>query len=410
MPFRESCAMDERMRFITDHLSAEHSMTELCERYEISRKTGYKWVERYRHDGAAGLAERSHAPLSHGRATPEALVEAIVAYRRQRPTWGPRKIIAKLTEKSPELAWPSASTAGEMMKRAGLVSARRVRGRAPPRLGELTVPLHANHVWAVDHKGWVHLKDGTRVEPLTMTDGFSRYLISLSATGSTRQSVARPLFERAFGDYGLPDVIRSDNGVPFATTSVCGLTPLTTWWIKLGIRHERTDPGHPQQNGRHERFHLTLLEAMHPVSATLSDQERRFAAFAVDFNEERPHEALGQRTPKHFYERSARGLPDRLAEPVYPAEAAVRQVRSSGEIKWQGGSIFISEALIGEAVALEETDAGDFLVRFYTTPLGIIARGRQKLGRLGGGVGLPIAASRDGQADTATQATDAIKP
>ena len=379
MPWRESCAMDERMRFIVDHGSNEWTMTELCERYEISRKTGYKWLERYGVAGPAGLAERSRAPASHGRATPGHLVEAIVGLRRERPSWGPRKIIGKLVQRQPDAAWPSPSTAGEILKRAGLVSGRRLRRRGPPRLGELTAAQYANHVWGVDHKGWVRLGDGSRAEPLTMTDGFSRYLISLAATGGTTQEEAKPLFERAFLAYGLPEVIRSDNGAPFASTGASGLTALSAWWIKLGIRHERIDPGHPQQNGRHERFHLTLLEAMRPAEPNRAAQERRFAAFARDYNEERPHEALGQRTPASVYRPSPRKMPDHLPEPVYPAEAAVRKVRSNGEIKWRGDLIAISTALVGEAVAVEETEDGQWLVRFYDVPLGTIDPDKRKL-------------------------------
>jgi putative transposase len=381
MPWRESCAMDQRVRFIADHKSGSWTMTELCERYEISRKTGYKWVDRYREEGAAGLAERSHAPRVHGRATASHLVDAIVGLRQERPNWGPRKIVGKLAGRQPEEDWPSASTAGEILKRAGLVCARRVRRRAPPRVGQLTVPQHANHVWAVDHKGWIRLGDGSRAEPLTMTDGFSRYLIGLAATGSTEHAEAKPLFERAFRDYGLPEVIRSDNGTPFASSGVTGLTALSVWWIKLGIRHERIDPGHPQQNGRHERFHLTLLEAMRPPAATRAAQARRFAVFARDYNEERPHEALGQRTPGSVYQRSSRAMPSRLAEPDYPVEAAVRTVRSNGEIKWRGELIHICSALAGEAVAVEETPEGTWVVRFFDVPLGVIDQHTRKLRR-----------------------------
>jgi transposase InsO family protein len=356
-------------------------MTELCARYAISRKTGYKWLDRYRLDGAAGLMERLRAPHAHGRATPEHLVEAIVGMRRERPSWGPRKIVVKLIAREPQADWPAPSTAGAILKRAGLVCGRRLRRRAPPRLGELTAPQYSNHVWNVDHKGWVRLGDGARAEPLTMTDGFSRYLISLTATGSTRQEEARPLFERAFRDYGLPEVIRSDNGAPFASTGVSGLTALTAWWIKLGIKHERIDPGHPQQNGRHERFHLTLLEAMRPASANRAAQARRFAAFARDYNEERPHEALGQKPPASLYKPSHRAMPHRLPEPNYPAEAAVRKVRSNGEIKWRGDLIHIAGALVGEAVAIEETHAGQWQVRFFDAPIGVIDRENRKLRR-----------------------------
>jgi putative transposase len=399
MPWRESCAMDERMRFIVDCRSDEWTMTELCERYEISRKTGYKWLERYEMEGPAGLAERSRAPASHGRATPEHLAEAILGLRRERPTWGPRKIVAKLKARQPEADWPAASTAGEILKRAGLVCARRLRRRAPRRLGELTAPQYANHVWNVDHKGWIRLGDGSRVEPLTMTDGFTRYLISVSATASTRHDEAKPLFERAFREYGLPETIRSDNGAPFASTGASGLTALSAWWIKLGIRHERIDPGHPQQNGRHERFHLTLLEAMRPPEPDLKAQAARFEGFARDYNEERPHEALGQRTPASLYRPSPRSMPERIAEPDYPPEAAARKVRSNGEIKWRGDLVAISTALAGEAVGVEESEDGQWLVRFYDTPIGVIDMDKKRLRRLA------VPAGGDGEA-----AQDETKP
>jgi transposase InsO family protein len=373
--------MDERMRFIVEYGTDDWTMSELCERYEISRKTGYKWLERYRLEGAGGLMERSRAPHEHGRATAEPLAAAIVGLRGERPSWGARKIIAKLSMGAPDVAWPSASTAGEILKRAGLVNERRLRRRGPPRLAALTAPQRANHVWSVDHKGWVRLGDGSRLEPLTMTDGFSRYLISVAATGGTRHDEAKPLFERAFREHGLPEVIRSDNGAPFASTGTTGLTELSAWWIKLGIRHERIDPGHPQQNGRHERFHLTLLEAMRPAAANRAAQARRFKAFAHDYNHERPHEALRQRPPASLYQRSPRSLPRRAPEPAYPAEAAVRQVRSNGEIKWRGDLIHICSALVGEAVAVEETDGGQWQVRFFDVPIGVIDVEKRKLRR-----------------------------
>jgi transposase InsO family protein len=381
MSWRESCAMDERVRFIADQLAGLWTMTELCERYEISRKTGYKWLDRYRLEGAAGLRERSHAALVHGRATPQNIVDAIVGLRRERPTWGPRKIVSKLAAGQAEIEWPSASTAGEILKRAGMISNRRFRRRGPPRLGQLTVPRHANHVWGLDHKGWIRLGDGSRAEPFTVTDGFSRYLISLAATGSTQYAECKPPLERAFREYGLPEVIRSDNGSPFASSGTTGLTALSVWWIKLGIRHERIDPGHPQQNGRHERFHLTLLEAMRPPPPSRAAQARRFAAFVRDYNEERPHESLGQRPPASVYQTSPRTLPKRLPEPDYPAEAAVRQVRSNGEIKWRGDFVHLCSALAGEAVAIEETEDGHWQVRFFNVPIGIIDQNTRKLRR-----------------------------
>jgi transposase InsO family protein len=373
--------MDERVRFIADQLTGLWTMTELCERYEVSRKTGYKWLDRYRSEGASGLMERSRAAKVHGRATPQNIVDAIVGLRRERPTWGPRKIVSKLEARQADVEWPSASTAGEILKRAGLVCGHRVRRRAPPRLGQLTEPQHANHVWGLDHKGWIRLGDGSRLEPFTVTDGFSRYLIRLAATGSTQYAECKPPLERAFCEYELPEVIRSDNGSPFASTGTTGLTALSVWWIKLGIRHERIDPGHPQQNGRHERFHFTLLEAMRPPSPNRAAQARRFATFVRDYNEERPHESLGQRPPASVYRPSPRAMPKRLPEPDYLTEAAVRQVRSNGEIKWQGEFVHICSALVGEAVAIEETKDGQWQVRFFNVPIGVIDQKTRKLRR-----------------------------
>ena len=372
MAWKENGVADLRIGFIHDFLSCEWTMTELCERFGISRKTGYKWTGRYEAEGASGLLDRPRAALAHGRATPPHLAEAIAALRRERPSWGPRKIIAKLTAREPEAGWPAASTAGEILKRAGLVSGRPVKRRGPPRLGELTVPLSCNHVWAAGHKGWIRLGDAMRVEPLTVTDGFSRFLVSLSPTVSTRHDEAKPLFERAFGDFGLPSIIRSDNGTPFASTGAGGLSRLSVWWTRIGIAHERIDPGHPQQNGRHERFHLTLKEAMHPVEPDLAARKLRFERFARDYNEERPHEALGQKPPAGIYRPSARLLPGHLPEPVYAAEAAVRKVRSNGEIKWAGTMVFVGEALVGEAVGVRETQEGHMQVSFFQVPLGII--------------------------------------
>lgn len=371
MPWRESCAMDLRLKFVADRLRGEMTMTELCEAYGISRRVGYKWLGRYEREGPAGLADRSHAPLRHGRETPPELVEKLVELRRARPHWGPRKLVARLERLHPELDWPSHSTAHEILKRAGLVSARRVKRRPPPRPGDLTAPERPNHVWAVDHKGWIRLGDGGRCEPLTVADAYSRFLLAASSGGGVSEAEARPVLERAFREYGLPEVILSDNGSPFASASPTGLSALSVWWIKLGVRPERIRAGKPQENGRLERLHRTLLEAMTPPAADRAAQARRFDAFRREYNEERPHQALDQLPPATFYTPSPRPYPERPPEPEYREGLSLRKVRSNGEIKWRGGMVHLSSALAGEAVALEELDRG-WRVWFYREPIGLI--------------------------------------
>lgn len=230
----------------------------------------------------------------------------------------------------------------------------------------------------MDHKGWIRLGDGQRCEPLTLADTYSRFLLAVSAGSGTRQAQARPVMERAFKDYGLPEVIRSDNGLPFASASVTGLTGLSVWWIKLGVRPERITPGRPQENGRLERFHLTLLEAMRPAAANRAAQARRFEAFRQDYNHERPHQALRQTPPAGFYAPSPRAMPNRLAEPDYRSDMKIRKVRTSGEIKFGGDMIHVSSALAGEAVAIEEIERG-WRVWFYNQPIGILDHRGQKL-------------------------------
>ncbi|WP_290779674.1 IS481 family transposase [Hoeflea sp.] len=367
------------MSFISASIVGEMSMTELCTLYSISRVTGYKWLRRYQGEGAAGLADRSSAPHLHGRQTPETIVQAVIALRRQRPNWGPKKLVAYLSAKQPGTPWPAPSTAGEILKRAGLVEPRRKRRRTPVTGLALTHPLYPNHVCSADHKGWVTTAYGARLEPLTVTDGFSRYLVALSATQTTRANEAHPLFRRAFEEHGLPEVIRTDNGSPFASASVTGLTSLSAHWTRLGIRHERIIPGKPQQNGRHERFHLTLKEAMTPPEKSQAEQQRRFDCYRQDYNEERPHEALGQTPPCQFYRQSQRSMPERVPEPDYPAGAKIRRVRSNGEIKWKGGLIYISSAIIGDLVGLVEIDNDTFEVHFYARPIGQLDPSTNKL-------------------------------
>ena len=380
MVWRETGIMDERLSFIDQWLQDEKTMTELCERFGISRKTGYKWLGRYRQFGPAGLHDLPRAPLSHGRTTAAELVARIVALKEAQPTWGPKKIIGRLQRLEPWCEWPAVSTAGEILKRHGLVGRRRVRWRAAGN-GPWPEAAGPNAVWTADHKGWFRTRNGRRCEPLTVMDAKSRYLLALEATGSTGEEEAWPVFERLFLEYGLPERIRSDNGPPFAAAGVTGLTPLSLRFVQFGIALERIEPGKPQQNGRHERFHLTMLPLAKAPAADRTAQAEAFEAFRRDYNQVRPHEALGMDTPAEHYSSSARQMPAHPPEPDYPAEAAVRKVRHNGAVKWQGSEIYVSATLAGQPVAIEETETGEWTMRFYAHQLGFIDHKHCKLVR-----------------------------
>lgn len=366
--------MDQRVAFIADWLHDEWTMTELAARYHISRKTGYKWVGRYEEDPAHGLAERSRAPRIHGRAMADDVRAAVVAVRRAHPHWGPKKLRAILTKRQPQATWPAASTMGDLLRREGLSQPR----RRPRYLVPLTQPLAAatapNDVWTADFKGWFRTGDGTRCDPLTVADACSRFVLCCHIVPPSEQGV-RPWFERAFRDHGLPRALRTDNGSPFATSGPGRLSHLAVWWLKLGIRLDRIDPGHPEQNGRHERFHLTLQqETTRPAAATPRAQQRRFDRMRGEFNTERPHEALGQQPPAQIYVPSPRPYPARLEDVWYDATHQVRRVKATGQIKWHGERVFVSEAVRGELVGLAETEGGDWLVSFMHVELGRIDR------------------------------------
>jgi len=383
MVWRETGIMDERLKFVAACLSGEETMAGLCEAYGISRKTGYKWLERFKAHGPGGLHDLPRAPLNHGRATAAELVERIVAEKEAHPLWGAKKIAARLKRLDPRVDWPVVSTMGEILKRHGLVRRRQARWKACG-TGLLADPDGPNALWTADHKGWFRLGDKSRCEPLTVMDANSRYMLGLEAVTSTAQSEAWPVFERLFYEFGLPQRLRSDNGPPFASAGVTGLTPLTVLFLKLGITLERIDPGKPQQNGRHERFHLTLMPLAKAARANRQEQQQAFDVFRAEYNDERPHEALGQTPPAEHYQKSLRPLPRRWPEPDYPTEAAVRQVRHNGDIRWNGALIYISQSLAGEPMAVEETEEGQWSVRFYAHRLGVIDTIHSKLRRIKG--------------------------
>lgn len=372
MPWRETCAMDERMRFIVEHERGEAGMAELCRAHGISRKTGYKWVERYRVGGIAGLAERSRAPHRRPGLTAPAVVERIVAARGAHPTWGPRKLVAWLGRREPGLALPAASTAGELLRRAGLVVPRRRRGRVTPSGGgPLGACAEANAVWCADFKGQFQTRDGTWCYPLTISDAASRYLLRTQIVPGLDGARIRPLFEAAFREFGLPAAIRTDNGPPFASAGLGGLSALAVWWITLGIRPDRGRPAHPQDNGRHERIHRTLkADAASPPSATPRAQQLRLDRFRREYNEERPHEALGQRPPAELYTPSPRRYPARLTAPVYPHADLVKRVRPNGTIRWDGHEIYVAAPLAGQPIGLTDLGEGRWTLAFGSLTLG----------------------------------------
>jgi transposase InsO family protein len=378
MPWKETCVMDERTKFIAEWLVGEASMVELCAWHAISRKTGYKWVERHRM--GAGLENRSRAPHRPANGLADEIARSIVDLRLRWPSWGPRKLKARLERDRPELVWPAASTIGDLLRREGLIMERRRRRTAMVLERPFSDVAAPNDVWCADFKGWFRTGDGRRCDPLTVSDAYSRFLLECRIV-PPRGPAVRACFERLFCRYGLPRAIRTDNGPPFASTGAGGLTRLSVEWLKLGIKLERIAPGEPQQNGRHERIHRTLkAETIRPAAATPREQQLRFERFRQAYNHDRPHEALGQTTPAEHYQASpvrAR----RPGKPRYDAEYDQRRVRSNGEIKWGGELIFVSEALVGETVGVTETQAGHWLVRFAEVELGLIDRRTNKLRR-----------------------------
>jgi putative transposase len=366
--------MDQRVAFIADWLRDEWTMSDLAHRYGISRKTAYKWVERYEGDPAHGLADRSRAPKQHGRAMADHVRDAVLALRRGHPRWGPKKLRAVLRERAPRRAWPAASTMGDLLRREGLSQPRRRTRYVVPLTAPLAAAAVPNDVWSADFKGWFRTGDGTRCDPLTITDACSRFVLCCRIVSPTDIGV-RPWFERTFREYGLPRALRTDNGPPFATPGPGQLSQVAVWWLKLGIQLDRIDPGHPEQNGRHERFHLTLQEeTTTPPARTSRQQQARFDRLRHEFNTERPHEALGQQPPSRVHVASSRPYPTRLEDPWYDATHEVRRVRHNGEIKWRGELVFISAAVRREVVGIAETARGDWIVRFMHLELGRIDR------------------------------------
>ena len=370
MPWKETFIVEERLKFVLACLQGDEPLAALCRCFGVSRQTAYKWLARYEQEGLSGLSDRSRAPHAHPNALEEKMASAVLTLRQAHPTWGPRKLRVVLERESPlprKGFWPAASTIGELLHRRGLSVPRKRRRRVPLDARPLSAGLFPNDLWCIDFKGWFRTGDGARCDPLTLSDAASRYLLRLQVAVDTGYAGVRPLLEAAFREFGLPLAIRSDNGPPFASRAVAGLSPLSIWWMKLGIAHQRIDPGCPQQNGSHERMHLTLKgETAKPPASSLRGQQRRFDLFRGEFNFERPHEALAMATPASRYEPSTRAYPAREPQFVYPERSwVVRRVQHNGEFFWKESPVFLSEVLRREPIGLQPLDE-----RYWRTHLG----------------------------------------
>jgi transposase InsO family protein len=363
--------MDQKTQFIADYLRQSQSITELCIHYGISRKTAYKWINRYQQNSVTGLEDRSRRPKSCPHQTEPDIVEALLEVRRLHPTWGAKKLLKMLSRRDPDCNWPARSTVCDLLTRHGLVKKPRKRRHLSHPGKPSTIITAPNQVWCADFKGQFKTRDGLYCYPLTITDGFSRYLIGCQGLLTTECARAKPVFEKAFRDFGMPERIRTDNGVPFATVSLARLSALSAWWIRLGILPELIEPGKPQQNGRHERMHRTLkAETTRPPAGNLRAQQRKFNAFRQEYNQVRPHEAIKLETPASLYEPSPRPYPEKLPALEYPAHFETRYVSHNGGIRWNSDWVNVSITCAGEYVGLEEIDNGIWNVYFGPVKLG----------------------------------------
>jgi transposase InsO family protein len=372
MPWKVTCAVEQRERFVEEVMEGFESLSELCRLYGISRTTGYKWLRRFEGAGRPGLEDVPRAPHRHPNQTPEGVEETILALRDRRPYWGARKLRAILLREHPGTRWPVQSTIGEILRRHGLTVPRKRRRRIEPHTEPFAACDAPNALWCADYKGWFRTRDGSRCDPLTITDATSRYLLRCRIVPKIDGANARRQFEATFKEFGLPVAMRTDNGTPFASRGIGGLSRLSVWWIKLGIAPERIAPAQPQQNGRHERIHLTLKhEALGRVEATPGRQQRVLDGFRKRYNEERPHEALDMTCPAAHYRPSPRPYPRREPEVTYPGDMSVRLVQARGEFHWHGDRVFLGEALCHEPIGLEPIDGRYWTLYFAHVLLGV---------------------------------------
>ena len=392
MPWKASSVMEEKLRFIFEYERDEQTMSELCANFGISRETGYVWLRRYRELGKLGLVELNRDARRHPNQTPWEIEAAVLELRQAHMRWGPRKLKRVLERDQGGRPWPATSTIGEMVKRAGLVVPRRKRRKTTPYQEPLAHADGPNRVWCADFKGWFRTGIGERIDPLTISDAYSRYLLRCQGVEKTDTTRVQAVFEAAFREYGLPRAIRTDNGAPFASTALAGLSRLAVWWIKLGIVPERIAAGHPEQNGRHERMHRTLKqEVAMPAAPDRRAQQRELGRFRQEYNQVRPHEALGMQTPASVYVPSEREYPRQVAEPEYPETMLVRPVHSKGQFRWKKRQdVFLSEVLWGERIGLLPLDERWYTVYFAQVPLGRFDSWQRRVLPLPAGVGFDM--------------------
>ncbi len=372
MPWKERKAMEERKSFVQRAIQPRANISELCREYGISRSVGYKLLKRYREEGERGIAPRSRRPLSHSLETSAELVCEIVLLREKYPTWGGVALRELLLDVYEEECVPSSRTIDRILKRAGLVKARRKsRGKWLDR-EKLIKPEAANEVWTVDFKGWWKTKNGKPCFPLTIRDGYSRYLTGIYALPGTGYMHTREAFEKAFEEYGLPEQILSDNGTPFATVlSVEGITRLSAWWVKLGIRPRRIFPGCPFMNGSHERMHKDMKAELQSCPMwDLKEQQKKFDEWRNTYNTIRPNRAIGKKRPAKVYTASRRKMPEQILDYEYPSNMAVRRVSKRGNISWYQQNRFISGALAGETVGFLDEQKEKMSIWFCELKLG----------------------------------------
>jgi transposase InsO family protein len=374
VPWKESSPMSERLAFIQACLNRREHLTTICARFGVSEKTGHKWLARFREGGEAALLDRSHAPVDAAHRVDRAIAAQIVALRKKHPLYGPAKLHDLLVHRAPGTRWPAVSTIGELLKREGLVRHRRRRAATHARLESgRTIASSANVVWTADFKGQFRVGSGEYCYPLTVLDLHHHYLLGCIALSTTAIPPTRRSFARLFAAYGLPKVIRTDNGVPFAQPNALGrLGALAYWWVRLGIRPEHTRPATPSENGAHERFQRTLkAHTTHPVGCSLVAQQRQFDRFETEYNTVRPHEStVDHRPPGYAYVPSQRPYSRKLPPLEYAPTDEIRLVDRSGVIKWRNHRIFLSTNLQAEHVALTEIEEALVQIRYASLILG----------------------------------------